>query len=1349
LNSSGGFRVYSYFCKSKKNRMKKTYLLLLFILSAGMLSAQVTMYEHETRTMSEATIEELVQQARQNGTEEWEITKFRVGLQKQLAAVRHAQEHPEEAAKYAPVYEVQQACTNIDFEQGNYTGWTLTNGNINNVSLPCNTCANTAGGVANMTASGTTFSNLWTNGIDNCSGQPVVAPGGGNFSLCLNNKTAGGKMQKIRQTFTVSNTNNIFTFQYLAVLQTGGTSHSASQQPYFQVRVLDQNNNTIPCTNYYAAATGSISGWTNGTCGTGVSYKGWVTITIDLTAYLNTNVTIEYVVSDCNLGGHWGYAYIDGSCGVLNYTNNAGICNGQNAQLCGPTGYASYTWNGPVSGTGQCLTTGTAGIYTLTTTSSLGCASPTLTYTVTASPSPTANFSVATSPCSLTANFTDLSTVSSGSISNWSWNFGNGQSATSTTPGNTQSNTYSSGGTYNVVLTTTTSAGCVASFTAPVTIQAPLSAVALTSSVSCNGGNNGTATALPSGGGGGYTYSWSPNGGTSSTAGGLAAGTYTVLVTDANSCTTTATATVNQPTAVAATSSFTAALCGQSNGVASVSASGGSGSYTYTWVPNGGNGPTASGLVAGNYTCNITDSKGCPLSVTVNVPNTIGPSLSVTSTSSVTCFGGNDGSGTVNGTGGTGALTYSWSPSGGSSTTASSLSAGTYTAVVTDANGCSTNTVITITEPTDITATNSVSSTACGLSNGTATVTASGGMGSYTYSWSPSGGTANTASNLSAGGYTCTITDANGCVEVVPMVITTSTGPSVAVVTSNSVTCFGGNDGGATISASGGGGTYSYTWTPAGGNTPTASGLPAGTYSCIVADQNGCIDITSVTIAQPAAITSSISSSNVNCNGGSNGTASVSASGGTGALTYSWSPAGGSASTASNLAAGTYTCLITDNSGCTNTATVSITQPPALSITIGSSPAICNGAANGTATVSVSGGTNPYTYNWFPSGGTNATAVGLSPGSYTCGIVDSKGCVTAISTTITEPPAVLASGSTTDITCNGQLNGSATVTVTNNVGTTTYTWSPVGGNNQTASNLGPGTYSVTVKDANGCTGGTSVTISQPTAVNTTVSVTPITCNGGTNGSATVTATGGVGPYSSSWNTTPVQTGTVVTNLSEGAYQVTVTDANGCVKTNNILISPPGPRDSLTATGTLCITDPSVVLSAPPGVTGPYQWYENTFPLNGDTSATYTANQGQVTSGAYAVTWFYNGCRYVTTTIAETIYQDILKLPRVNIFTPNKDNLNDEFLPFSFANAGGYTNTGVNLDDLVKTYELVIYDRWGRLMYTTTTISELWDGKTDGGKDAPDGTYYWLVRYKTPCSNSKGEEQAHGFVQLLR
>lgn len=1334
--------------------MKKVYLLCIAMLCIISLSAQVKMYQFPSETFDEKTIEGVMSEARKSGTAEWELKKLEDNLQKRLAYYRDNKQQIIAAASRGIPNTVQQACSNVDFEQGNYNGWTLTSGNINGVTLPCNTCATTPGGIANITTS-TNSGSTWTNGIDQCSGKPVVAPGGGNFSLCLNDNTAGGKMQQIQQTFQVTNSNNIFTFQYLAVLEDGGSSHSASQQPYFLVEVLDQTNNVIPCTYYYASGASSITGWTAGSC-LSTNYKGWVTITIDLSAYNNQNVTIKYIVSDCNLGGHYGYAYIDGQCGSISYTNNAGICSGASAQLCGPPGYATYTWNGPQTGSQQCLTTSTPGTYTLATTSSLGCPSPSLTYTVTQAPAPTANFSVATQACNLTVNYTDISTVNGGTLNNWSWNFGDGQTATSTTPGNTQTHTYGTPGTYTVVMTCTTTAGCVASYSVPVTLSASLGTTSTVTAVNCNGGNNGSATIYPAGGSGSYTYTWSPVGGNNQTASNLPAGNYTVAVSDGAGCNTTTVVTISQPTPVTASSTFTASTCGQSNGAAGVTASGGTGPYTYTWSPSGGNGATASGLPAASYTCNITDSKGCPFTQPVTVSNTSGPSLSVLSTTSITCNGGNNGAASVSGTGGAGTLSYNWQPSGGGSSTAGSLAAGTYTCTVTDGNGCSTNTVVTINQPAALTSTNTFTPTACGLSNGQASVNVSGGTPGYTYTWTPSGGNGSTATGLGAGSFTCTVTDANGCTKQVPIVITTSTGPSVNVTASASVTCNGGNNGSATINASGGGGTYTYTWVPSGGNNTTASGLSAGSYTCVVSDQNGCLNATAVTINEPSPVTGTITPTNVSCNGGSNGAASISASGGTGTLTYSWVPNNASGSSVSGLGIGNYTCTITDAQGCTGVATVAITQPPALSVTIGSNSVTCNGGANGTATVTVSGGTNPYFYNWFPSGGSNSTAIGLGAGTYTCAVTDSKGCITGTVTTVAQPAAMTASYSSTDITCNGLHNGSATVTVGGGNGTTyTYSWTPSGGSSATATNLAAGSYTCTATDMNGCTTNTVVTINQPAAITGTTTVQQVKCSGASDGSALIHLSGGTNPYTVSWSTSPVQTGTTAIGLSEGSYTATVTDANGCVKKKTVVITAPAPKDTLTATGTLCATDPTVLLTAPNGgtapnnITGPYQWYQSNAAIAGATSSSYTADQANLNT--YLVTWFYHNCRYKTTTMVETIYADVATLPQTNIFTPNEDQINDQFVPFSFEQQSAATAAAsvTQLSTLVENYELYVYDRWGKEMFHTTDVNTLWDGKTEGGKDCADGTYYWILKYKTHCNSNKQTIETKGFVQLLR
>ncbi|MDR7212711.1 T9SS type A sorting domain-containing protein, partial [Flavobacterium piscis] len=285
--------------------------------------------------------------------------------------------------------------------------------------------------------------------------------------------------------------------------------------------------------------------------------------------------------------------------------------------------------------------------------------------------------------------------------------------------------------------------------------------------VSCNGGTNGSASVSPSGGTPGYTYSWSPSGGTAATATGLAAGSYTVTITDANGCTATRNYTITQPSAIStATGSQTNVSCnGGTNGSASVSPSGGTPGYTYSWSPSGGTAATATGLAAGSYTVTVTDANGCTATRNYTITQPTAISTATGSQTNVSCNGGTNGSASVSPSGGTPGYTYSWSPSGGTAATATGLAAGSYTVTVTDANGCTATRNYTITQPTAIsTATGSQTNVSCnGGTNGSASVSPSGGTPGYTYSWSPSGGTAATATGLAAGSYTVTITDANGC----------------------------------------------------------------------------------------------------------------------------------------------------------------------------------------------------------------------------------------------------------------------------------------------------------------------------------------------------------------------------------------------------------------------------------------------------------------------------------------------------------------------------------------------------------------------------------------------------------
>ena len=185
------------------------------------------------------------------------------------------------------------------------------------------------------------------------------------------------------------------------------------------------------------------------------------------------------------------------------------------------------------------------------------------------------------------------------------------------------------------------------------------------------------------------------------------------------------------------------------------------------------------------------------------------------------------------------------------------------------------------------------------------------------------------------------------------------------------------------------------------------------------------------------------------CNGGSTGTASVSVSGGTPGYTYLWSPSGGTAATATGLAIGSYSCLITDAKGCILTKNFTLNQPATLTATTSQTNATCT--VPGQATVTASGGTAPYTYSWAPSGGNAATATGLVAGNYSCLITDANGCAITKNFTITGAITITATTSQVNILCNGGNTGSASVVPTGGIAPYTYTWSPSGGTAATLS----------------------------------------------------------------------------------------------------------------------------------------------------------------------------------------------------------------------------------------------------------------------------------------------------------
>ncbi|HRJ37737.1 MAG TPA: SprB repeat-containing protein, partial [Flavobacteriales bacterium] len=633
-------------------------------------------------------------------------------------------------------------------------------------------------------------------------------------------------------------------------------------------------------------------------------------------------------------------------------------------------------------------------------------------------------------------------------------------------------------------------------------------------------------------------------------------------------------------------------------------------------------------LTAGAYTVTVTDNNGCTRTASATITQPAVLTANITASTNILCNGATTGSATVTAGGGVAPYTYSWSPSGGTAATASGLAAGAYTVTVTGVGGCTATASVTLTQPAALTSsiTASTNISCNGGNNGSATVTAGGGSAPYTYSWSPSGGTAATASGLTAGAYTVTVTDNNGCTRTSSVTLTQPAALTATMGAPTNVTCNGGNNGAVSVTVGGGSVPYSYNWSPAPGagqGTAAISSLTAGAYTVTVTDNNGCTQTASATITQPALLTATISSStNVTCNGLSNGSATVNAGGGVAPYTYSWSPSGGTGLTASNLAAGNYSVTVTDNNGCASIANITITQPTVITLATSSVNTNC-GAATGSVDVVAGGGAGGYSYSWNTAPvQTTATATNLASGNYTVTVTDASGCTATATQAVNNnaaPTIAEVVGSHIDVNCFGGSTGAAEVTVAGGQAPLVISWSPSGGSAATASGLAAGTYTVTVTDDNNCQASVNIIIAQPAALVANASVlTNVSCNGGTNGSVTVLASGGTGALGYSWNSVPVQTTATATNLPAGPYTVTITDANGCTITASATVTQPavltaisGAPGNITCLGANNGTA-SVVAG---GGTLPYSYNWSPAPGGGQGTASVTG----LSAGAYTVT----------------------------------------------------------------------------------------------------------------------------------
>ena len=450
---------------------------------------------------------------------------------------------------------------------------------------------------------------------------------------------------------------------------------------------------------------------------------------------------------------------------------------------------------------------------------------------------------------------------------------------------------------------------------------------------------------------------------------------------------------------------------------------------------------------------------------------------------------------------------------------------------------------ITVTVNPNVSTTLNSTNQTC-AAGGTVTNNVTGGTSPFTYLWN-NGATAASLSNLGAGSYQVTVTDAAGC----SISNSASVSSSVVILNTNSPTTTnsicGGATGTASVTATNGTAPYTYAWSN-GGNTQTINSIAAGSYNVTITDANSCQGVVSgIVVNNPNSPSASISgSTNINCNGASTGTASVSATGGTvtTGYSYNWSN-NANTSSISGLTAGVYTVTVTDNAQCTDVVAVNISQPTAVTVSGSSTNILCFGQSTGAVSVSVSGGTPGYTYNWNNGNNTDAQN-NVAAGNYTVSVTDANNCISTLQLSVTQPAAGISFNPvSTNILCFGAGNGTVALNATGGSGILTYNWSN-GSTDPSLSLLQAGTYSCTVTDANGCVAtSSSFVVTEPSALNVSSTVTDVSTFGGSDGSVNITVSGGTANYTYNWsNGANTQD---LNNVAAGEYTVTITDANNC------------------------------------------------------------------------------------------------------------------------------------------------------------------------------------------------------------
>ncbi|NRB51440.1 MAG: T9SS type A sorting domain-containing protein [Saprospiraceae bacterium] len=845
--------------------------------------------------------------------------------------------------------------------------------------------------------------------------------------------------------------------------------------------------------------------------------------------------------------------------------------------------------------------------------------------------------------------------------------------------------------------------------------------------IECSDEDTGSIEVVVEGGSPPFSYEWS-TGQTNKFIDNLSVGEYALTVTDADGCKVSTSATVGRSLPVVLSISTQDIACaGQQNGIAKAEVSGGLSPYFYTWN-TGNTGSSIVNLSPGTYSLTITDSAGCTASDTVEIisPDTL---KAIPSFMDISCFGEVDGQASVSVSGGVPPYEYSWG-NGGTDSLIQNLPAGIYGVVVRDAMDCIVTASITISEPPPLTLSLIIENVPCeGNSSGMIRSTTSGGVQPYSYLWS-NGDSTDILLDAASGMYTLQVTDASGCTIEANATLNATPGLQISLEQQD-VLCFGQNNGVLEATVEGGLEPLSYQWSNGNRNTKIAN-LSPGTYALTVTDDNGCYDTISTLISEPPALTIDMLVQNISCAGEADGSASAIVGGGMAPYRYAWGT-GDTTATIEDLSVGIYGLIVEDQNACIEVASVEITQPTPLELSFSVENEPCEGNADGFIQTTVQGGVLPYEFIW-NTGDTSQNLSQVMGGMYSLTVTDSSGCQVSGVVELLERPGLVLSVLKSDISCFGEVDGTASALVLGGTAPFSYNWS-TGDASESLSGLGVDEYALTVTDQAGCYDTLAFTIDSPDSLRAKVVSLDVSCFGSADGLITVEVNGGTMPYDLMWSND--STGTILSDLGPGDFELQLTDANGCDLIEKISIAEPDSLWLEFDIGKLpCGSNEDGQISVE--VFGGVPEYEFSW-STGDTKA----GIGDIGSGAYSLTVTdQNNCQVIDTVILPATPELFCTIETVQEVTMGGDGALEVLIdggtePYQIVWSNGDTTALIDSLDFGE-YEVSITDANGCMTSCLDTLMGL----------ASLGSFVWLDENRDGIQDPEEEGFPNVSIQIV-